>query len=87
MGKMLVFVLAAGASQAFQYPSEPNTSSMSMLPAKPEFRETDLGRIGLLWLNGVSGLRHASDRLRADCDPLLSARLRGVCGLQSLGRW
>jgi hypothetical protein len=71
---MPVFVLGAGASPACQYPSEPSTSSMSMPPSKPGFRETDLGRIGLLWLNGVSGFGHASGRLRADCAPRRWAR-------------
>jgi hypothetical protein len=33
----------------------PTAAAKPARPAKPEFRQTDLGRIGLLWLNGVSG--------------------------------
>ena len=33
----------------------PTAAAKPARPAKPEFRETDLGRIGFLWLNGDSG--------------------------------
>jgi hypothetical protein len=36
-------------------PPCPRPAAKLARPAKPEFRETDLGRIGFLWLNGDSG--------------------------------